>query len=44
MISRTTPVDTAKRRAVGVQAGKGALNSASGSGAGGGWCAGMRLN
>ena len=42
MIFRITPVDTVKRRAVGVQAGKGALNSASGSDDGGTWYAGMR--
>ena len=44
MIFRITPVNTAKRRAVRVQAGKGALNSASGSDDGGTWCAGMRLS
>lgn len=44
MISRTTPAEGAAIEAVETLAGKNALNTAYGSGAGGGWCAGMRLN
>ena len=44
MISRTTPAEGAAIEAAEASAGKNVLNTASGSGAGGRRCAGMRLN